>query len=247
MGAQLSQAYAHLVRQLESIAFLSNDDKMQLSTLQFQTKSIAQRHDVMIHGAKSSSCCIIVKGVMCRYKMVRGGKRQILSFHLPGDVLDLQCLDLDFMDHSIQAMTPCEVAFFSQQALAELMMNSPSLNLALRRHAAVDASIFREWILNVGRRDALPRIAHLFCEVFARTRALGIDDGRRFTFSLTQSEIADATGLSAVHVNRTLQHLRKQQLISSRGSSHTIIDTPGLERAADFDPAYLHLRMPQAA
>lgn len=242
-----NSAQAQLVRQLESIATLTDEDRTQIAALPFHMKNVAQRHDVMQQGAKLTVCCLIVRGLACRYKLAHGGRRQILSLHLPGDMPDLQGLELDYMDHSIQAMSPCEVAYIPHQSMEALILGSPSLSRALRRHAAIDGSIFREWITNVGRRDALPRIGHLFCEVFTRSRALGLSDGRSFTLNLTQAEIADATGLSAVHVNRTLQALRGQHLISSRGSTHTILNVEALERVADFDAAYLHLLPPRAA
>jgi CRP-like cAMP-binding protein len=242
MIANPASVHQQLITRLETVTVLSDDDKVQLSSLPLHIRHVAQNHNIVRPGEKSVSCCLIISGLACRYKFANGGKRQILSLHLPGDFPDLQSLHLDVMDHGVQALSVCEVAYIPHKAVEALIEASASVGRALARHAAVDASIFREWITNMGRREAMARVGHLFCEMHTRMRALGLGDGSSFVLDMTQSELADAAGLSVVHINRTLQQLRALRLIASKGSVHTILDAPGLERVSDFDAGYLHLR-----
>lgn len=237
-----SPAHGRLIRQLESITALTADDRAQLASLPLRIAYVAQRHDIVRQGDKPTDCCLIIEGLACRYKTVAGGRRQILSIHHPGDLPDLQSLHLERMDHGVMALAATKVAFIPHPAIRTLVQSSFTLDRALRRQEHVDASVFREWVANIGQRDATARVGHLFCEVFARMRALGLDQGRAISLSMTQAELGEATGISPVHVNRVMQQLRNAQFISSHGQTHTILDWPGLQHASDFDPAYLHLR-----
>lgn len=190
---------------------------------------------------------MILSGVACRYKIVVGGRRQILSFHFAGDMPDLQGLLLDKMDHSLCVLTKADVAFIPHEAIRAISAQRPALASAFYRQALVDGSIFREWIANVGRRLAIERVAHLICECYERMRALGLVDEKTFRLPITQSELGDATGLSNVHINRSMQSLRKAGLVVSEGKMHTILDWPRLRAAADFNSRYLHFREPQSA
>jgi CRP-like cAMP-binding protein len=155
---------------------------------------------------------------------------------------DLQSLNLETMDHSISALVPTRVAFIAHDAINRMTEALPSVGKVLAKHALVDGSIFREWVANVGRRSALERIAHVICECFVRMRALGLVQQSTFELPLTQAEIGDATGLSNVHVNRSMQQLRRQGLIATVGKIHSILNWEQLQETADFRPAYLHLR-----
>jgi CRP-like cAMP-binding protein len=174
--------------------------------------------------------------------MRASGRRQILSFHFSGDMPDLQSLYLRTMDHSLASVTAARVAFVPHEAVRALVHAHEGVANALSRLAVVAGSIFGEWIFNVGRRNARERIAHVICECFVRMRALGVATKSNFELPLTQLELSDATGLSQVHVNRTMRELRRLGLIESNGKVHGILDWEMLQETADFDPSYLHLR-----
>jgi CRP-like cAMP-binding protein len=231
-----------LVRQLETIAFLDEDEKRGLKALPLRIRDIAEDRDIVRQGERPTECCLILDGLAARYKLVLDGRRQILSLHFAGDMPDLHSLHLDVMDHGISALTTARVAFVPHDAVRALIRQLPRIGEVLTRHALIDASIFREWIANVGRRPARERVAHVFCEVFVRMRALGITDEDSFRLPMTQAELGDATGLSPVHINRTLQQLRLDKLLRSRGEVHTVIDWERLRDVADFDLMYLHLK-----
>lgn len=231
-----------LVSQLDLIFELSKDDRTSIEALPVRTRTIGERRDIIREGATPTECCLVMEGMACRYKMLSNGRRQILSLHFPGDMPDLQSLHLSTMDHSVSTVTEAKLAFIPHEAVRKLIRTRPTVADALVRHLLVDAAIYREWIANVGRRTALERVAHLICECFSRMRALGLAKQPTFELPLTQVEIGDATGLSNVHVNRTLKELRRQRLIESNGKLHAILDWEGLRDTAGFDPAYLHFR-----
>lgn len=191
-------------------------------------------------GEPTSTCSLLVSGFAFRQKLIDSGARQIISIHIPGEFLDLQNAFLDVADHNVQSLNRAGVAMVGKAALLGLMDQRPNIRRAVWMDSLVDASIFREWVVNVGRRDARARIAHLLCELAARLRVLGDGNEEMFDFPLTQEQIADATGLTAVHTNRTLQALRKDGLISLASSRLQILDWEGLCAAGDFNERYLH-------
>jgi CRP-like cAMP-binding protein len=238
---------AMMMRKLESVTDLSDDDRTGVLGLPITVQEVGRGVDIVREGDRPSQCCLIVEGFACRYNVTSEGKRQIQSFHTPGDLPDLQSLHLKVLDHSLRTLTPSKLGFISHQSIHELCRRQPNVAAALWRDTLVDAAIFREWIVNVGRRDAHARIAHVLCEVFTRLKAVGLAEGNSFALPITQSELADATGLSHVHVNRTIQELRMAGLITLREGEVTILDMDGLRSAGDFDPIYLHLNMDKAA
>jgi CRP-like cAMP-binding protein len=173
--------------------------------------------------------------------MTAPGKRQIMAFHIPGDIPDLQSLHLTTLDHSLGTITPCEVGFIRHEDVRDLVRRFPRIGDAFWRDTLIDAAVFRAWMVGIGRREAYGRIAHLLCEVMTKLRAVGLADGQRCELPITQVEFGDALGLSTVHVNRTLQELRGNDLITLRGGFLTVLDWDGLREAGEFDPAYLHL------
>lgn len=235
-----------LARQLETITILRPDDRAAIAALPLRLKDFRENRDVIREGQRPTECCLIISGLVARYKMVAGGRRQILSFHFAGDLPDLQSLNLERMDHSLLALTPARVAFIPHEAVRRLIGSHAGIREALVRAAMVDGSIFREWIANVGQRSALERVAHLICECFVRMRALGLASRESFELPLTQGELGDATGLSNVHVNRTMKELRRIGVIKTAGKLHSIEDWDLLQETGDFDPAYLHLRSGKA-
>ena len=234
--------HARLIRKLETIAELSPADREALSRLPLRIELIAENNDIVREGDSPSDCCLILDGFVARYKVLGEGQRQIFSFHIPGDIPDVHSLHLEIMDHSLGALTRCRVAYIPHSVMMDLIEKHPRLAWAFWRDTLIDAAVFREWLAGVGRRSAHQRIAHLFCEVYVRLRAVGLADELKFELPITQVELADALGLSSVHVNRVLQDLRKEGLIASTATSTQIRDWERLKAAGDFDPAYLHLR-----
>jgi CRP-like cAMP-binding protein len=173
--------------------------------------------------------------------MTAEGKRQILSFHIAGDIPDLQSLHLSVMDHSLGTLVPSKLAFIQHDDLHALLRGHPRLHDLFWRDTLIDAAVFRQWMVGIGRRSAQTRIAHLLCELLARLRAVELAEDHAFRLPVTQAEMGDALGLSTVHVNRVLQTLRGERLIAWRGDSVTVLDWEGLQDRGEFDPIYLHL------
>lgn len=192
-------------------------------------------------GDKADSCIALLSGFVYRSKIAGSGARQILSIHLRGDLVDLQNSLLDQADHSVQALTHAEAAHIPHQAIIDVCEAFPAVARALWRDTLVDGSVFLEWILNVGQRNARQRIAHLFCELALRQEAAGICKGPAYEWPMTQEQIGDATGLTSVHVNRTLKGMRSDGLITTSRHSVTVADWHRLQVAGDFTRAYLHL------
>lgn len=228
-----------LLAGLRSIGAVSSSDEELLRGLPLRMQSVAAHQDVMREGERLSECCLILEGFFCRHTIVSGGQRQILSFHLPGDMPDLASLHLEAADYSLGSLTPGRVAFVPHPALRQIMLQSPTLVDLFWRSTLIDAAIFRAWLASVGGRPAYQRIAHLFCELFVRMRSLGLTEEMGFMLPVSQSELGEALGLSPVHVNRMLQQLRHDGVIVSRGRYHGFTDWARLQKAGDFDSAYL--------
>jgi CRP-like cAMP-binding protein len=160
---------------------------------------------------------------------------------MKGDVVDLQNSLLGWADHSVQALTRTKVAFIRREAVIDIAFRFPELGMAMWYDTLVDGSIFREWILNIARRDAPTRIAHLLCEFGIRFEAIGLGTRSSYQLPMTQDQLADATGLTSVHVNRTLMYLERQGLITRTVRYVSVADWPRLQKTGDFNQAYLHL------
>jgi CRP-like cAMP-binding protein len=190
----------------------------------------------------------MLSGFSYRHKVVAAGARQIVALHMKGDMVDLQNSFLGVADHSVQMLTEGEVAFIPRDAIKQVAFERPRVGLAMWFDTLVDGSIFREWIANVGRRDAHTRLAHLLCEFALRLKVAGLGERSEYELPMTQEQIADCTGLTAVHVNRTLKVLEAERLIERRSSRTVVIgDWKKLAEAGDFDSTYLHLRDDEAA
>ena len=232
---------AALIRKLESIAPLVPEEKAALQQLPLRLKTMAADQDIVREGDTPSESCLIVEGFACRYNMTAEGKRQILSFHISGDIPDLQSLHLSVMDHSLGTLIPCKLAFIQHDDVRSLMRHHPRLGELFWRDTLIDAAVFRQWVVNVGRRPSLSRMAHVLCELLVRLRAVELVEDHVFDLPVTQGELADALGITSVHVNRVLQDLRKQGLISLHGKTLRVLDWEGLKTEGEFDPTYLHL------
>jgi CRP-like cAMP-binding protein len=242
----MQEANGHLdplLRKLESIAPVSDAEKRAIAALPVTLRDLKADQDIMREQDRPTQCCVLLEGFACRYNMLPGGKRQISSFHIPGDIPDLLSLHLEVMDHSLGTVVPSKVAFIPHDTVRAFIRAHPRIGEVFWRDALIDAAIFREWVANVGRREAYQRLAHVLCEVYVRLRAVGLVKGTIYVLPLTQAELGDATGLSTVHVNRTLQALRGDGLISTPKNNHVVIDDwEGLQKAGEFDPTYLHIK-----
>jgi CRP-like cAMP-binding protein len=231
-----------MIRKLESIFPLLEEERQALQGLPVQVAVVKADQDLVRVGDRPSQCCLLIEGFTCVYKLTAEGKRQIMAIHVPGDIPDLQSLHLRVLDNSVATMSQCTVGFIQHDDLHQVCERHPRITAALWRETLVDGSIFREWLLNIGRREAYPRMAHLLCEFLVRLKAVGLAEDGTFDLPLTQADLADCTGISTVHVNRVLQALRTDGLIRTRGAQVTILDLDRLKEAGDFDPLYLHLK-----
>lgn len=230
-----------LVRKLLSEFHLTSGEQDAILALPLQIRLLGKGQDIVREGDRPSQCCVVLDGWACRYKMLNDGTRQILCFQTAGDFTDLQSLYLEVMDHNIGTLGGCTVAFVPHAVLKTLIIDHPRIGAAFWRDTLVDASITREWLLNVGAREAYNRLAHLLCETYTRLQVVGRTDGFRFHFPISQAMLADATGISSVHVNRMLQALRSDGLITLQNGACEVKDWEGLVQAAQFDAKYLHV------
>lgn len=230
-----------VMRKLQTLSPLTEADREALAGLAFRLENVTAGRSLVREGDLPVQCCLLLTGYAFRHKATSGGKRQILSFHFAGDFLDLQHVKLARADHSVDALTDAQVAWVSNAELNRVIRESPTIADALWRDALIDASVFREWVLNVGRRDGRTRVAHLLCEFAARREAASVGHAHRFELPMTQEHIADATGLTVVHVNRMLRTLSNEGAISHEGRHLFVSNWSHLQRIAGFHPAYLHM------
>ena len=231
-----------LIKRLKWFVTL-NDDECDAVTSMTKSRRIAQANETLVReGSRTNGIYLIVKGVGYRYRYLPNGRRQILGYLLPGDLCDTQFVILNECDHNIGLLCDTEVAVISPATLMNVMVQFPRIERALLMMALVEAAMLREWLLNVGQRDACQKLAHFFCETNARCNALAdVRADRRFDLPLTQLDLADTMGLTVVHVNRVLQQFRRDGLISWSRRHVDILDLARLEQIAGFDPAYLRI------
>lgn len=220
---------------------LWEDFTLAVLELPHQIRTMRAHQYIVREQERPRECCVLLEGYAIRHKTTGNGDRQIFSIHLPGDFVDLHNSLLRLADHSIEALTAATGAFIPIEAIKEIAFSRPHVGLAMWYETLVDASIFREWTLNVGRRDALTRTAHMMCEFAVRMEAAGMGDRDAFELPMTQADLADALGLTAIHLNRRLKVLREEGLIAYTKRAVKILDFPRLAQMGDFDPRYLHL------
>ncbi len=237
----LSQLDA-LVRKLETRSRLSADDIKILLSLPISIRRYEARRDIILEGRHNNLCCIVLEGLLCRYKVVRDGGRQILSLHMPGDIPDLQSIHIDTMDHTVGTLSPALVGFIPHVAIKHTLQQSYAISKAFWLEVLVEASILRGWTVSIGKRSAPARIAHFLCEYVTRMKAIGLSDGVTCGLPLNQPEMGDVLGLSTVHTNKKLRELKRERLVEVRANQIRILDWGGLCQRADFDPNYLHLK-----
>lgn len=190
-------------------------------------------------GDAAPSFIALLTGLAARFKMGPDGTRQILAFCIPGDLCTLQVGVAGWMDHGLVAIGRCTFAVIPARTITALVEARPKLAIALWRDTVADAAVEREWLYNLGRRSAVTRLAHLLCEVHHRLESAGLTPATSFDFSVTQTDLADAMGLSTVHVNRSVQALKRAGLATFGRGRVTVLDRAELVRVAGFDAAYL--------
>lgn len=226
---------------LEAFTRLSTDDRAALAQISRNVRMIDARRDLISEGDKPRFVHLVLDGWACRYKQLPDGKRQIVSLFVPGDFCDVNVYILKYMDHSIGAITRLKVAMITPEEMSLLTAERPRVTQALWWHELVTTAVQREWTLNLGQRSAYERLAHLLIELYIRLKTVGRAHNGRCDFPLTQNDLADATGLTAVHVNRTLQELRRDQLIELERKQLQILDLERMMDVSMFNPNYLHL------
>lgn len=249
--AELSHQAGHLhllAKKLQYRHRMTHDDYSAVLGLQHSVKQLGAHDYIVREGDASVTACLLLSGFAIRHKIVAGGLRQILAIHMPGEMVDLQNSFLGHADHHVQMLTEGRVALLPVREVVRVAFDYPNVGKALWLDTLVDASIFREWIANVGRRDARARMAHLLCEFSLRLKVAGLGEPDNYEMPMTQEQLADATGLTPVHVNRTLKALERDGLIVRRSARVIEIgDWRKLAEAGDFSSAYLHLDIDEPA
>ncbi|MFL6845021.1 MAG: Crp/Fnr family transcriptional regulator [Allosphingosinicella sp.] len=232
-----------IVKRLSARAALSEQDKDAVRALPAVHRTLDPATYMIREGEPAVACVLLLNGFAYRHKVTGDGQRQILSVHMAGEFLDLQNSLLGLADHNVQALTRCEVASVPVAALRRLAEEHPMVGRAMWIDTLIDAAIFREWIVNVGRRDSITRIAHLLCEFALRLRDAGLAKPNAYELPMTQEQLADATGLTPVHVNRVLKELGRRGLIDREKRAVKITDWDQLREIGDFNSRYLHLEV----
>jgi CRP-like cAMP-binding protein len=232
-------AIEHALRTWAQRTQLAEPDLAALRTLPFTRRTVERDGFIVREGEEPAWCSVILEGCAFRQKVVRSGARQIISFHFPGEFIDLQGCLLTSNDHGVQALGACSLAVVPRKALLALVAQRPALAHAAWFDSLLEAAIYREWVVNVGRRNARARIAHLLCELAIRLDSTTVD-GSVYHVPLTQEHIADATGLTSVHTTRTIQGLRRDGLISLAYGRLVVHDWHSLRSIGDFGELYLH-------
>jgi len=230
-----------LIRKLENYAELTDEEKTALYEAAGPVRAYGAHEDLIREGEHASDVAVIVSGFACRHKMLPDGRRQIIGYFMPGDMCDARVFILKKMDHTISTLAPTVVTTLSREAILEITSSYPRLTRAFWWNTLVEEAIGRQWLVSIGQRTALERVAHLFCETYVRLQAVGLATPEGCELPVTQSELADTVTLSTVHVNRTLKELRRLGLVSMSSRSLIIHDFAGLRALAMFDPGYLHL------
>lgn len=230
-----------LIRKLERFEPLLDEDRTLLEEICASPRLVPPHTDLVREGDKPEGVFLVLSGFACRYKLRSSGARQINAYLLPGDLCDLDVALLDEMDHTITTLSACKVVHLAPDLIADLLTHHPRIARALRKNTLVDEATLREWLMNVGRRSAVERLAHLFCELLLRFRVVGLATENSYDLPLTQVDLADTAGITSVHISRSIKELRQQGLIELEGGRLTILDYPRLRAFAEFRSNYLHL------
>ncbi|GJE03002.1 Crp/Fnr family transcriptional regulator [Methylobacterium isbiliense] len=228
-----------LARKLDGFAPLTEQDRTALVDLIGHVRPV-ERHAVLVEqDSVPDHALIVFAGFASRYKRRVSGRRQIVAYLVPGDLCDRGALHGHPLHHTLETLTPCHIAKVPRAAYLDLLGRHPRIALALQRARFVEEATAREWVVNLGMRSGVERMAHLLCELMERLGSIGqVTDGQ-YDLPLTQLDLADTLGLSSVHVNRVLQVLRRDGLISLQGRCLHILAPRRLRQLAEFEVAYL--------
>ena len=236
-----------LLDNLELRSPLAEEDRQAILALPYSLKSLAPGSYAVREGEPPTGCGVLVSGFAYRQKLTGDGGRQILSIHIPGEALDFQNTFLNVADHSVQMLTRGHLAIIPRADIQRIARSSAAIGHAILVNILVDASIFREWILNVGRRDAKSRLAHVLCELAVRLDAHGLADDMGYHLPMTQAELADALGLTPVHLNRVIRSLEVDGLLVRSKRDISFPDWERMRDIADFNDRYLHLAVQKSS
>lgn len=220
---------------------LSAAEKAVLEQMSSRLTTFGPGEDMVCEGDRPTNSTLLLEGWASRYVTLADGRRQILALHISGDFVDLHSFPLKLMDHSVGAITACKVALVPHAVLEEITQSQPHLTRLLWLSTLIDAAILRQWLVGAGQRSAEENLAHRFCELYSRLQVTGLAGEGRFELPLTQEELGDTVGISAVHTNRVLQQLKGRGLVTWRNRVVTIENWTGLAELAGFDPTYLNL------
>ena len=238
---------ALLVKRLVALSPLDEADCQAILDLPHSLQTVRPHEYIIREGDDATHSCLLRSGFVMRHKTLADGARQIVSVHMAGDMANLQNSLLKLADHSVQAVTEAELVFIPGSAIVALAAARPAIAMAMWLDTLIDGAIFRQWIANVGRRDARARTAHILCEFALRQERSGLAQRGKYDLPLTQEQLADAVGLTPVYVNRMLMALESSGLIERQRRTVTIADWDALTDVADFDPSYLYLDMGREA
>lgn len=236
-----SNALMPMLKKLQLWVPLAPEDCAAILALPHTIRHLQAHNFIAREGERPTHSCLLLSGYAFRHKVAGNGGRQIFSLHMRGDVVDLHNSILRRADHNVEALTAVEVALIPVEAIRDIAADRPQVGQAMWYETLVEAAIFREWTLNVGRRDARARTAHLLCEFALRLEVAGLGQASEFDLPMTQEQLADALSLTSVHVNRTLRYLAEEGWITRTKRNLRIVDFRQLARVGDFDPDYLHL------
>jgi CRP-like cAMP-binding protein len=226
------------VRKLQAFGSLSQSEGQRfVGLLETPRRVMAGTDLVRLSGSPAASTCLI-EGFAYGYALLEKG-RAITAFKLAGDILDIQNFVLNRMDHAVAAITDCTVYSIPHEQLHAAINEFPNLGRLLWRDTLAEGLMTRRLLEGLGRKSASSRVAHLLCETFYRMRAAGLSREETIPFPFTQTILADAVGLSLVHVNRVIQELRHSSIIKLKQKSLTILDRKTLETIGEFEPTDL--------
>lgn len=220
---------------------LTDAERQALAQVISEVVEVGPDQDIVRQHDRLDRSSLMLEGWCCRYLTLSDGRRQILALHVPGEFVDLHSFPVKRMDHNVATLTRCRLGYAPHENLRRLTETHPHLTRLLWLSTLIDGAILRQWLLGVGQRSALENTAHMLCELYLRLQVAGLAGAHAFAFPLTQVELADALGISAVHTNRVLQELRARRLVAWQAGKAQILNWEGLAALAEFDPAYLEL------
>jgi len=241
MNPMIADVADVLIKRLSQFSVLSERDRFAIAKVSFTVREVEADQDIVRQGGRPLFCPFILEGFACRFKLLPDGQRQIIAFHVAGDFSDLASLLVDRLDYGIMTVTAAKIVALPYPVILDWMATQPGLARAFWSIGQLGMAQLGEWVVSTGRRTAQQRTAHLLCELVERMRHAGVT-GDTVSFPFTQAELADALGLTPVHVGRMLLSLKAERTIDISNGLLSILNWRELKQAASFDPSYLHLR-----